>query len=147
MLGSAFLILGVVFLIVALYTLIIKIPKSRAQVERRTAKTKGTVKEVHVKTYRTKKKNGIGYHETHTYKADFSYNVGGTEYEIKSVPVMPAPDKGEEVDISYNPDNPSDAHADKFFANAYSNKVGGFIILAIAAVLLAIGAISLFAGA
>lgn len=139
--GVAFIILGIVFLLVALYTLLIKIPKSRAQVDRRTAKTKGVVKEIHVKTYRTKRKNGLGYHETHTYKADFTYNVGGTEYMIKGVAVTPAPEEGEEVDISYNPDNPADGHADKYFANPYSNKVGGFIFFGLSAVLLIIGAI------
>ena len=144
-LGVALLILGVVFLIVALYTLLVKSPKSRAQVERRTGKTTGRVAEVHVKIHRRKKKSGIGYFETKTYKADFSYNVGGTDYSIKGVPVTPAPGEGEEVEISYNPDDPADAHADKYFANPYSNKVGGLILLVLAAVLLILGVICFLA--
>jgi hypothetical protein len=144
-LGTALVILGVVFLIVALYTLLVKIPKSRAQVERRTGKTTGRVTEIHVKTYRRKKPNKIGYYETKTYKADFSYNVGGTEYFIKGIPVTPAPEEGEEVEISYNPDDPADAHADKYFANPYSNKVGGLILLVLSAVLLILGVICFLA--
>ena len=141
MTGVALIILGVVFLIVALYTLIIKIPKSRAQFERRTGKTRGVVKEVHVKTYETKKSNSAGYRTTHTYKADFSFNVGGTEYMIKGVPVTPAPNEGDEVDISYNPDNPSDAHADKYFASASANKTGGLIILGISVAMILLGVV------
>ena len=141
MLGVALIILGIVFLFVALYTLLIKIPKSRAQTERRTGKTKGRVAEVHVKTYETKKSHGAGYRQTHTYKADFAYNVGGTEYMIKGVPVTPAPNEGDEVDISYNPDNPSDAHADKYFATASANKTGGLIILGISVAMIALGAV------
>ena len=139
MLGVALIILGVVFMVVALYTLLIKIPKSRAQTERRTGKTKGIVKEVHVKTYETKKQNSPGYRTTHTYKADFSFNVGGTEYMIKGIPVTPAPNEGDEVDISYNPDNPSDAHADKYFATASANKTGGLIILGVSAAMILLG--------
>ncbi len=141
MLGVALIVLGIVFLFVALYTLLIKIPKSRAQDARRIGKTKGRVTEVHVKTYETKRTNGAGYRQTHTYKADFAFNVGGTEYTIKGVPVTPAPNEGEEVDISYNPDNPSDAHADKYFASASANKTGGLIILGLSAAMIALGAL------
>ncbi len=141
MLGVALIVLGVVFLIVGLYTILIKIPKSRAQGERRTGKTKGRVTEVHVKTYETKKANSPGYRETHTYKADFAFNVGGTEYTIKGVPVTPAPNEGDEVDISYNPDDPSDAHADKYFASAEANKTGGLIILGVSVAMILLGVV------
>ncbi len=142
MLGPACLILGIIFLIVALYTLVIKIPKSRAQVERRTGKTVGKVTEVIVKTYETKKQ-GVGYRETKTYKANFSYNVNGTEYTLKGIATMPAPAEGDELDIHYNPENPADAHVDKYFADAAANKSGGLIILGLAGVLILIGIIAI----
>ena len=139
MTGIAMIILGVIFFVVALYTLFVKIPKSRKQIEKRSGKTTGVVKEIHKKTYQTKKRNGAGYRETHTYKADFTFNVGGQEYMIKGVPVFPAPEEGEQVDISYDPDNPQDAHADKFFADPASNKSGGMVLAIVAAVLLILG--------
>ncbi len=143
MLGPACLILGIIFLIVALYTILIKIPKSRAQVERRTGKTVGRVTEVIVKTYETKKQNAAGYRETKTYKANFSYNVNGTEYTLKGIATMPAPAEGDELDVHYNPENPADAHVDKYFADAAANKTGGLIILGLAGVLILIGIIAI----
>ncbi len=143
MLGVACLILGIVFLVVGLYTLVIKIPKSRAQTERRTGKTVGKVTEVIVKTYETKKKNSPGYRETKTYKSNFAYSVNGTEYTIKGIATMPPPAEGDDVDISYNPENPADAHVDKYFADAAANKSGGLIILGISGVLLLIGIVGM----
>ncbi len=136
--AAAFLVLGVILLFVALYTLIIKIPKSRAQVARREGKTKGRITEVHVKTYRNKSSSGE-YHETKTYKADFVYDVGGQEYTLKGIVATNVPTEGDEMDISYNPDKPSDAHVDKYFADPAANKQGGLILLGVAAVLLVIG--------
>ncbi len=141
MLGVALIIVGIIFLFVALYTLLIKIPKSRAQGNRRTGKTTGRVTDVHEKTYETKRTNGAGYRTTHTYKADFAFNVGGQEYTIKGIPVTPAPNVGDEVDISYNPDDPSDAHADKYFATASANKTGGLAILGLSAAMIFLGVI------
>lgn len=139
--AAAFIVLGIIFLIVALYTLIIKIPKSRAQVERRSGKTHGVVSNVDVRTYRRKSSSGK-YRESKTYKVDLTFNVGGEEYTIKGIPATNVPNQGDAMDVSYNPDKPSDAHIDMYFADPSANKTGGIILLAVAAVLLLIGVIA-----
>ena len=140
--GVAFFILGIIFLFVALYTLLVKIPKSRKQVERREGHTKGRITKVHVHTYRRQSSN-LKTHETKTYKADFVYTVGGQEYTLNGIVATNVPTEGEEMDISYNPDKPSDAHVDKYFADPTANKTGGLILLVIAAVLLLIGIVAI----
>ncbi|WP_026525455.1 MULTISPECIES: DUF3592 domain-containing protein [unclassified Butyrivibrio] len=139
MTGAAFIILGIVFLCIALYTFVIKLPKSRVQISRRTGKTRGKISNVDVKILKHKKKSGLGYHETKTYRLDVTYNVGGTDYELKKIISMTSKEVGEEVDVSYNPDEPSDAHADEFFAGEVGTKAGGVVMLIIAVVLLLIG--------
>lgn len=137
--GIAFLILGVVFLIISLYTFIIAIPKSRKQAERRTGKTTGKISAVHEKVYKRKKSGKVGYYESKMYKIDISYQVNGQNYEIKDIASTTSRNEGEPVTVSYDPENPADAHADEFFAGVVGNKIGGVIMLIVAVVLLLIG--------
>lgn len=139
MVGVALIVLGVVFLFVGGYYFLIKAPKSRAQFERRTGKTKGSISDVIVKEHKTKKKNRTGYYVTHTYKAECRYNVGGVEYKLRNIPCATKPEVGDEVDITYNPDDPQDAHVDQFTADPDTNKKAGLIIMVIAAIMCVIG--------
>ena len=139
MMGIALLIVGVVFLLISLYTFLIKLPKSRAQASRRTAQTNGVISSVEEKVYQRKKSNKVGYYESKMYKLDFSYTVDGTPYEIKGIASVAKHEEGEEYKVSYNPDDPSDAHVDEFFAGAYGSKIGGVIFIILAAVLIVLG--------
>ncbi|WP_026511042.1 DUF3592 domain-containing protein [Butyrivibrio sp. LC3010] len=144
MVGIALIILGVVFLFAGLYHVFIKTPRTRAQFERRTAKTSGTISDVIVKTHRTKKRNRPGYNETHTYKISCNYTVNGKDYILHNIPAVSQPTVGDGVDISYNPEEPDDAHVDQYTADPDANKKGGLIILGCSVVMIVLGAIIQF---
>lgn len=144
MVGIALIILGIIFVFVGLYYVLIKAPRSRAQFERRTAKTGGTIIDVIVKTHKQKRKNHAGYRTTYTYKVTTSYNVSGMAYTLKNIPAVLAPQVGDSVDISYNPDDPQDAHVDQYTADPDTNKKGGLGILAFSAIMIVLGVIVQF---
>ncbi|MCR4789405.1 MAG: DUF3592 domain-containing protein [Lachnospiraceae bacterium] len=139
MTGIAMIIVGIVFLIIALYTFLVSIPKSKAQAARRTSETTGVISNVEEKIYQRKKSGKAGYYESKMYKLDFTYNADGTEYQIKGIASVAKHEQGEEFKVSYDPENPSDAHVNEFFAGAAGNKIGGVIFLIIAVVLILLG--------
>ncbi|WP_026492278.1 DUF3592 domain-containing protein [Butyrivibrio sp. XPD2002] len=139
MVGVALIVLGIVFLFVGLYHFLIKAPRSRAQFERRTAKTDGTISDVIVKEHKTKRKHGVGYHVTHTYKVTCTYKVSGMEYTLKNIPAALQPAVGDQLAISYNPDDPQDAHVDQYTADPDTNRKAGLGIMGAAVIMCILG--------
>lgn len=139
MVGVALIVLGIIFLFVGLYHVLIKAPRSRAQFERRTGKIEGTISDVIVKKHRNKKKKHAGYYTTYTYKVTCTYKVSGMEYTLKNIPAALPPTVGDPVNISYNPDDPQDAHIDQYTADPDTNRKAGIGITIFAIIMCIIG--------
>ena len=123
--------LGITFLIIAVYLLILY-PVQSAQLKRRSAETEGHVTEIREKYVR---RRGT------TYFIDFEYTVDGNVQTLKNVRWPLKPD--EKVMIAYNPSKPGDAHVKEFrTANPKVFLIIGLILVVLSVILVVVGSVS-----
>ncbi len=135
MLGTVLIAIGAIFLISGLVYLIVKVPKSRREQERRTAEVPGTI--THEREVRRRKKSTKLYY-------DMLYTVNGQQFQLKDVRSMTRHTVGEKVRIAYNPEDPEDAHANELHSSPEETKKSGIVLLIVGAVVAVIGVICMF---
>ena len=131
--GRVLIVFGALLLVIGIYYRFVRIPGLRRKKTRRTAAVKGVI--TNVKTY-SRKNSPTGY------ECDFSYNVGGKDYAINNVRAYIPHDKGEPVNVLYDPQKPDDAHVDGFFSDPEDGKKAAVFFIIAGAVSIAGGIIS-----
>lgn len=130
MLAPALLAAGVLFLVIGVIYRCIYVPRLRSQVARRSASVEGTLTEV--RKIRRRR-------QTTKYLCTFSYTVGGQPYELRRVRSFVPHEEGERVTVFYQPEKPTDAHAEGFHTNPEDGKKAAMVILILGAVFAGLG--------
>lgn len=136
MASPVLIFLGLLFLVIGIVYFFFQVPKLRRELERRTEQTTAIIsrgKYVH-------KRRGGSY-----YLYDLDYTVSGQDYGLKKVKSHSHFAEGDELSVSFNPDDPSDAHIDKFHTDPETGKKVSYIFLIAGGACLLIGIIILMA--
>ena len=124
MASPVLIFLGLLFLVIGIVYFFFQVPKLRRELERRTEQTTAIIsrgKYVH-------KRRGGSY-----YLYDLDYTVSGQDYGLKKVKSHSHFAEGDELSVSFNPDDPSDAHIDKFHTRLCSDFTIPFPIAVVSA--------------
>ena len=137
MTGPLFTVIGAALIAAGVLYRFAHIPGIKRKIARRTAGAKGVI--TNVRTY-ARKNSPTGY------ECDFSYSVGGREYSINSVRAYIPHEKGEPVNVLYNPEKPEDAHVEGFFSDPGNGKKAFYFLVIAGAASAVFGVVTLIAG-